>query len=88
MKPVIIFVDIEKDRVSFDTNEFKKVCDDIYRQGYDDGYTAGKNSYWYCSPTITSDKITINPTIGDKKWWNDISISCTTAEDNTLHIPE
>lgn len=92
MKPIFIVVDKENNKVSFDANEFKKVCNDIYQQGYTDGYCAGKNSYyWYCSsPTISADKITLTPgtTTEDHHWWDDINITCssnTTKLDNTLH---
>lgn len=92
MKPIVVVVDKENNKVSVDVNEFKKICNDIYQQGYDDGYKAGRDSYyWYCSsPTITYDKIiTTTPgTTGDKKWWDDISITCQsnmTAADTILH---
>lgn len=95
MKPIVIFVDKEKGKVSFDANEFKKICNEIYQQGYDDGYNAGKNNFWYyTSPIIlTSDKINIktSTTTGShKKWWDDIGITCqsnTIAVDNDLHMP-
>ena len=93
MKPIVIFIDAENNKISCNRDEFKKICEDIYNQGYNDG----RNSYYYYYPyspvTITSDDITIKPSNETKtshdKWWEDMIFTCqsnTATADNSINI--
>lgn len=88
MKPIVIFIDAENNKISCNRDEFKKICEDIYNQGYNDG----RNYYYYYYPvTITSGDTTIKPsnTPSHDKWWEDMIFTCqnsTATDDINLHV--
>ena len=60
MKPLIIYIDSERDEIKLSRKEFEKFIQDAYQQGYDSGYAEGKKYYpwWnYNGNTITTTTI-------------------------------
>lgn len=57
MKPLIIYVDSERDEIKLSRKQFEKFIQDAYQQGYDSGYQVGyrSNHYW---PYWTNGSIT------------------------------
>lgn len=51
MKPIVIYVDKQKNNITLTREEFEDFITKAYEQGYSCGYADGKKSYW--SPYIT-----------------------------------
>ena len=48
MKPLIIYIDSERDEIKLSRKQFEKFIQEAYQQGYDNGYADGsKRYYWY-----------------------------------------
>lgn len=63
MKPIIIYIDSERNEIRLSRKQFEKFIQDAYQQGYDSGYAEGQKRYywmpyWTCSGTTTT---TSNP---------------------------
>jgi len=61
MKPIIIYVDGNRDEIRLNRKQFEKFIQDAYQQGYDNGYADGNKRY-YWSPYWTSGTITTTNT--------------------------
>lgn len=57
MKPIIIYVDGNRDEIRLNRKQFEKFIQDAYQQGYDSGYAEGQRRY-YWSPYWTNGSIT------------------------------
>lgn len=77
MRPIILQTDKEG-FVKIKTNELKKMFDDVYNEGYKDG----QNSYWWTYTTPSWKISTTNDltSTGNKKWWDDMQITCNTDQ--------
>lgn len=54
MKPIIIYVDSERDEIKLSRKQFEKFIQDAYQQGYDNGYADGSKRYYWYPYTYTS----------------------------------
>jgi hypothetical protein len=65
MKPIVIYVDKQKNNITLTREEFEDFINKAYEQGYSCGYADGKKDYWPSHITYTSSgsntPITINP---------------------------
>lgn len=64
MKPIVIYVDKQKNNITLTREEFEDFINKAYEQGYSCGYVEGKKNYW--SPYIytgndSNTPLTINP---------------------------
>ena len=60
MKPLIIYIDSEKDEINLSRKQFEKLIQDAYQQGYDSGYQIGYHSNRYM-PYVYTNTTTSNP---------------------------
>ena len=82
MKPIVIYVDKQKNNITLTREEFEDFINKAYEQGYSCGYADGrKNSTWWPyytnTPSITSTSSKLNPygiTCSNTK--KDVSVSC------------
>lgn len=86
MKPIVIYVDKQKNNIMLTREEFEDFINKAYEQGYSCGYVEGKkNSTWWTygnsgvtySNTITGTPSKFNPyevTCADTK--KDVNVSC------------
>ena len=89
MKPIIIYVDSEKDEIKLSRKQFEKFIQDAYQQGYDSGYAEGNKRYYlgpYVYTTATNQLPSITYTTGTDPNTYKPSITCTSLNDNTGKI--
>lgn len=76
MKPIVIYVDKQKNNITLTREEFEDFINKAYEQGYSCGYAEGKKSYW--SPYITYTSSNFNtPTTGTPSKLNPYEITCS-----------
>lgn len=63
MKPLIIYVDSERDEIKLSRKQFEKFIQDAYQQGYDNGYADGSKRYYWYPYTYTCNSNSQPPTI-------------------------
>lgn len=83
MKPIVIYVDKQKNNITLTREEFEDFINKAYEQGYSCGYADGrKNSTWWpyynSTPTnITSTPSKLNPyEITCTNTVKDVNVSC------------
>lgn len=47
MKPIVIYINSEKDDIKLSRKQFEKFIQDAYQQGYDSGYADGSKRYYW-----------------------------------------
>ena len=81
MKPLIIYIDSERDEIKLSRKQFEKFIQDAYQQGYDSGYQVGyrSNHYWpyWTNGTITTSNSNPQPP----------TITYTTGTDPNVYKP-
>lgn len=87
MKPFIIYVDGDNNKIILTKEEFEKTLNEVYKQGHEDGYNKGLaqvRSYpdWWNTPQITANGITYNTASQPKP--NPITITCKNDNDRNL----
>ena len=71
MKPFIIYVDVNADKITLSKEEFEKFLKEAYEQGHNEGYNKGlacNRSNWWNYPQITTTASSPKP--------NPITITC------------
>lgn len=56
MKPFVVYINENTDKISLSKKEFEQFLREAYDQGYNDGYSKGisyNHSNWWNSPLIT-----------------------------------
>lgn len=77
MKPFIIYVDVNADKITLSKEEFEKFLEEAYEQGHNEGYNKGlacNRSNWWNYPQITSNEIRYDTASSPKP--NPITITC------------
>ena len=90
MKPLIIYIDSERDEIKLSRKQFEKFIQDAYQQGYDSGYQVGyrSNHYWPYITTTTSNSQppNITYTTGTPIPETGINITCN-SDTNSILAP-
>lgn len=88
MKPLIIYVDSEKDEINLSRKQFEKLIQEAYQQGYDSGYQVGyhSNHYWpyVYTNTTTSNPPTITYTTGTDPNTFNPSVTCSSEQSTNV----
>lgn len=79
MKPFVVYVDGDSNKIILTKEEFEKTLNEAYKQSHEDGYNKGLaqgRSYpdWWNSPQITTNEIRYGTTSQPKP--NPITITC------------
>lgn len=77
MKPIVIYVDKQKNNITLTREEFEDFINKAYEQGYSCGYAEGKKSYWSPYITCTSSNSNTPITTGTPSKLNPYEITCT-----------
>lgn len=82
MKPFVVYINENTDKISLSKKEFEQFLREAYDQGYSDGYSKGissNHSNWWNSPTITyrgNEEINREITTSPNHEPNQIQITC------------
>ena len=77
MKPFVVYIDVNADKITLSKEEFEKYLKEAYERGHEDGYNKGlacNRSNWWNYPQITTNEIrygTASPSTP-----NPITITC------------
>ncbi len=64
MKPIVIYVDKQKNNITLTREEFEDFINKAYEQGYSCGYAEGKKNCWpyiTCTNSSSNTPITVSP---------------------------
>lgn len=77
MKPFVIYVDVNTDKITLSKEEFEKFLKEAYERGHEDGYNKGlacNRSNWWNYPQITTNEIRYGTASPSEP--NPITITC------------
>ena len=88
MKPFVVYVDGDTNKIVLTKEEFEKTLNEAYKQGHEDGYNKGLaqgRSYlgWWNSPQITTNEIKYDTASQPKP--NPITITCDNDRNSILN---
>ena len=88
MKPIIIYVDGNRDEIRLNRKQFEKFIQDAYQQGYDNGYADGNKRYYWgpyvYTTTATNQSPSITYTTGTDPNTYKPSVTCDTTNEKTF----
>ena len=89
MKPFVIYIDTNTDKITLSKEEFEKFLKEAYEQGHNEGYNKGlvqgrSYSGWWNSPQITTNEIRYGTASPSKP--NPITITCDNSITKSSHI--